>query len=148
MTNELVWFRRNSLLIVTTRTTDLFWNHRRIVESWGRRPHFACTLLGSVRRSLSRNTYWTEAAAYREGLELDYIVFGNRWTKYWGALTWFDCDPELPCECEEHHCLRTHSMEGHVPAAAATAKPELVPLIVVEPPTPTPSEIDAYDWHW
>jgi len=94
------------------------------------------------------NIYWTEAAAYRGGLELDDPMFGDCWTKYWGAHAWLNCHPEEPCECEPHNCLGTHSMEGHAPAAAATAKPVLVPLIVIEPPTPTPSEIDAYNWHW
>jgi len=94
------------------------------------------------------NIYWTEAAAYGGGLELDDPVFGNSWTKHWGAHTWFNCHPEEPCECEGHNCLGTHSTEGHAPATAATAKLALVPLIVIKPPTPTPSEIDAYNWHW
>ena len=75
-------------------------------------------------------------------MEVDDTVFGNSWTKYWGAHTGFDCDPEVPCECEGHNCLGTHSTERHAPGAA-TAKPAPVPLIVSEPPTPTPSEIDA-----
>jgi len=41
------------------------------------------------------NLYWTDAAAYRGGLELDDPVFGSSWTKYWGVHTWFDCDPEF-----------------------------------------------------
>jgi len=44
------------------------------------------------------NIYLTEAAAYGGGLEVDDPVFGNSWTKYWGAHAWFDCDLELPCE--------------------------------------------------
>jgi len=51
------------------------------------------------------NIYWTEAAAYGEGLELDDPVFGNSWTKCWGTHAWFDCDLELPCECEGHNCF-------------------------------------------
>jgi len=94
------------------------------------------------------NTYWTEAAAYRGGLELDDPVFGSNWTKYLGAHAGCDCDPEVPCECEGHTCLGTHLTEGHAPAAAATAKPAPVPLVVIEPPTPTPTDIDAYNWHW
>ena len=94
------------------------------------------------------NMYWTEAAAYGGGLDLDHPVFGSNWTKYWRAHAWFNCDSELPCECQEHNCLGTHSTEGHSPAAAATAKPALVPLVVIEPPTLTPSEIDIYNWHW
>jgi len=94
------------------------------------------------------NTYWAEATAYRGGLELDDPMFGSNWTKYWGAHAWFECDPELPCECEEHNCLGTHSMEGHTPAAAATAKPAPVQLIVIESLAPTPSDVDAYNCHW
>jgi len=67
------------------------------------------------------NNDWAEAAASGGGLELDRPVFENCWTKYWGAHAWFDCDPELPCECEEHNCLGTHLTEGYAPAAAATA---------------------------
>jgi len=94
------------------------------------------------------NLYWTEAATYGAGLEFDDPVFGNSWTKYWGAHAWFNSHPEEPCECEGHNCLVTHSTEGHAPAAAGTAKPVLVPLIVIDPPTPTPSEIESYIWHW
>jgi len=57
------------------------------------------------------NLYWTEAAALGRGLELDDLVFGNSWTKYWGAHAWFDCDPQLPCQCEGHNPLGTHSTE-------------------------------------
>jgi len=94
------------------------------------------------------NIYWTEAAAYGGGLEFNDPVFGSNWTKYWGAHAWFDCDPELHCECERHNCLGTHSMEGDAPAAAASAKPAPVPLVVIEPPTATPSEIHPYNWRW
>ena len=94
------------------------------------------------------NIYWTEAAAYGGGSELDHPVFGNSWTKYWGAHAWFNCHPEEPCECEGHNCLGTHSTEGRGPAAAATATAVPVPLMVIEPPTLTPSEIDTYNSHW
>ena len=94
------------------------------------------------------NIYWTEPAAYGGGLELDDPGLGNKWTKYWGAHAWFDCDPELPCECEVHNCLGMHSTEGHAPAPAARAQPAPVPLIVIEPLTLTPSQINAYNWHW
>jgi hypothetical protein len=94
------------------------------------------------------NIYWTEAAAYGGGLELDDPVFGNSWTKYWGAHAWGICEPDTPCRCEGHDCCGTHETEGHAPAAAATAKAPEVPLIVVEPPTPTPSELDQFNWHW
>ena len=79
---------------------------------------------------------------------MDDPVFGSNWTKYWGAHGRFDCDLELPCECEGHNCLGAHSTEGHAPAAAASAKPAPAPLIGIEPPTPTPSKINAYNWHW
>jgi len=95
-----------------------------------------------------RDIYWTEAAAYGGGLAMDDPVFGSIWTKYWGTHSWGNCDLELPCECEEHNCLGTHSTEGHAPAAAATAKPAPVPWIVIEPPTPTPSDIDADKLQW
>jgi len=94
------------------------------------------------------NTYRTEAAAHGGGLEPDDPVFGNSWTNYWGAHAWFNFDSELPCKCEGHNCLGTHSMEGHTPAGAETAKPAPVPLIVIETLTPTPSELGAYNWHW
>jgi len=94
------------------------------------------------------NIHWVEAAAYGGGLELDDPVCGSNRTKYWGAHTWFDCNPESPCECKGHNCLGTHSTEGRAPAAAATAKPAPVPSIGIGPPTPTPSEIDVYKWQW
>jgi len=94
------------------------------------------------------NIYWTAAAASGEGLELDDPVFGSNRTMYWWAHASFDCDPELPSECEGHNCPGKHSTEGHAPAAVtATIQPAPVPLIVIEPPTPTPSEIDACNWH-
>jgi len=94
------------------------------------------------------NLYWTEAAAYGGGLELDDPVFGNSWTRYWGAHSWFNCEADIPCWCEGYGCCETHETEGHAPAAAETAQPFKIPLIVVEPPTPTPSEIDQFNWHW
>ena len=94
------------------------------------------------------NIYWTEAAAYGGGLELDDPVFGNSWTKYWGAYAWINCHPEEPCECEGHNCVGTHSTEGHAPATAASAKLAPEPLIVIEPPTQIPSKVDTYTWHW
>jgi hypothetical protein len=50
--------------------------------------------------------------------------------------------------CEGHNCAGTHSTIGHAAAAATTEKSFGIPLIVVVPHTPTPSEIDAYNWHW
>jgi len=94
------------------------------------------------------NLHWTQAAAYGGCLELDDLVYGNSGTMYRRAHAWFDCDPELPCECEGHNCLGKHSTEGHAAAAAASTRAVPVPLIVIEPPTPTTSEINAYNWHW
>jgi hypothetical protein len=96
----------------------------------------------------SWHLYWAEAAAYGGGLEIDDPVFGNCWTRYWGAHSWFHCDIDTPCWCEGHDRRGTHETEGLVPAAAETAKSLLIPLIVVEPPTPTPSELDQFIWHW
>jgi len=93
------------------------------------------------------DTYWTEAATYGGGLELDTPVFGNNWNKYWGAHARFNCHPEEPCDCAGHGCLGTHSKEGHAPAAAATAKSAPVPLIGIETPTPTTLEIDSSNRH-
>jgi hypothetical protein len=84
--------------------------------------------------------YWMEAATYGGGLEIDDLVFGNSWTKYWGAHSWFTCDPEIPCECEGHRCGATHETEGRAPAAAETIG---IPKIVVIPPTNEPTE-----WDW
>jgi len=94
------------------------------------------------------NTDWTAAAAYGGGLKFNNPVFGNGWTKYYRAHAWFNCHPEEPSECEGHNCHGTHSTEGHAPAAAATAQSVPVPLNVIEPPTPTPSEIYGCNWHW
>ena len=81
-------------------------------------------------------------------MELDDLVFGNSWTKSWRAHARFNSDPEVPCECEGHTCLGMHSMEGHAPAGAVSARAVQVTLIIIESPTPTPFEIDAYTWHW
>jgi hypothetical protein len=94
------------------------------------------------------NTYWTDAARQGGGLSINDPLFGPHWTRYLGAHSWFPFDPEEPCDCEGHNCAGTHSTVGHAAAAATTAKSPRVPLIVVEPPTLTPSEIDAYNWHW
>jgi len=94
------------------------------------------------------NTDLGEAAAYGGGLKLDNPVFGHGLTKYWGAHAWFNCHPEEPCECEGHNCQGTHSKEGHAPAAAATPRSVPLPLNVIEPPTPTPAELAAYNSHW
>jgi len=94
------------------------------------------------------NIYWTDAAREGGGLDINNPVFGPHWTRYTGAHSWFPGDPEQPCDCEGHNCAGTHSTIGHAAAAATTAKSLGIPLIVIVPPTPTPSEIDAYNWHW
>jgi hypothetical protein len=94
------------------------------------------------------NIYWTEAARYGGGLEIDDLVFGNSWSRYWGADSRFNCNIDTICWCEGHDCRGTHETEGHAPAAAETAKAPEVPLIVIEPPTPTLSELDQSSWHW
>jgi hypothetical protein len=88
------------------------------------------------------NLYWPEAATYRGSLELDDLVFGNSWTRYWVAHSWYNYDIDTPCWCKEHDFRGTHETEGHAPAAAETAKPLEIPVIVVEPPTPTPSVLN------
>jgi hypothetical protein len=94
------------------------------------------------------NTYWTDAA--REGGELDIHdpVFGQDWTRYTGAHTWFPGDPEELCDGKGHNCAGTYSTIGHAAVASTTAKSLGIPLIVVVPPTPTPSKLEAYNWHW
>jgi len=94
------------------------------------------------------NLYWTEAAKEGGGLDINDPAFGAHWTRYLGAHSWYSCDPEERCDWEGHNCLGTHSTVGHAAAAATTAKSLGIPLIVVVPPTPTPSELDAYNWHW
>ena len=96
------------------------------------------------------NLYWTDAARDGSGLDINDPVFGQHWTKYqglhWGLLT--DCDPKEPCDCEGHNCVGAQSTIGHAAAAAITAQSLAIPLIVIVPPSPTPSEIDAFSWHW
>jgi hypothetical protein len=91
------------------------------------------------------NLYWTEAAAYGGGLTIDNPVFGNSWTKYWVAHSWFPCDPDLPCECEGHGCGATDETEGRAPAAAETVK---VPEIIVTPPTASQTKLEVTSRHW
>jgi hypothetical protein len=94
------------------------------------------------------NTYWTAAAKEGGGLDIDDPVFGPHSTWYTGTHSWVPCDPEEPCDCEGHNCARTHSTIGHTAAAATTPKSLGIPLIVVVPLTPIPSEIDRYNRHW
>jgi len=94
------------------------------------------------------NTYWTDAAREVGGLDINDPVFGPHWTRYSGAHSSFPCDHEEPCDCEELNCVGTHSTVGHAAAVATTAKSLGIPLIVIVPPTPNSSEIDAYNWHW
>jgi len=94
------------------------------------------------------NTYWTDTARESGGLDINDPVFGPHWTMYSGAHSWFPRDPEEPCDCEGHNCAGTHSTIGYAAAAATTAKSLVIQLIVVVPPTLTPSELDAYNCHW
>jgi hypothetical protein len=94
------------------------------------------------------NTYWTDAAREGGRLDINDPVFRLHWTRYTGAHSWFPCDPEEPCDCEGHNCAGTHSTIRYAAAAATTAKSLGMPLIVVVPQTPTPSEFDEYNWHW
>jgi len=82
------------------------------------------------------------------GLDTYIPVFGQHWARYLGAPVWFPCDPEEPCDCDGHHCSGIHPTVGHAAAAATTAKSLGILLFGVVPPTPTLSEIDAYNWNW
>jgi len=92
--------------------------------------------------------YWTEAAREGGGLGINHPVFGPHRPRYSGAHSWFPCDSEEPCDCEGHNCAGTHSTIGHTAAAATTSKSLGIPLIFIVPPTPSPSEINPYNWHW
>jgi hypothetical protein len=94
------------------------------------------------------NLYWTEAAAYGGGLEIHDPVLGNSWTGYWCDHSWFNCHTDISSWCEGHDCHGTHETEAYAPAPAEPAKTSEIPLIVVEPLTPTPSELDQFNWHW
>jgi hypothetical protein len=88
------------------------------------------------------NTYWTDTA--REGgcLDINDPGFGQHWTKYhwlnFGLFTDDNC--EEICNCEGHNCVEAQLSVGHAAAAATTAKSLGVPLIVVVPSNPTPSD--------
>jgi hypothetical protein len=94
------------------------------------------------------NTYWTDTTAKGGGLNINDPVFGLHWMWYSAAHSSYPCDSEEPCDCEGHNCVGIQSTVGYAAAAATTAKSFGITLIVVVPPTPTPSEIDAYNWHW
>jgi len=96
------------------------------------------------------NIYWTDAARESGGLDINDPVFGQHWTKYLGLHfgLFTDCDANEPCNCEGHNSVGAKSTVGHAAAAATPAKPLEILLIVVVPPTLTPSEIDIYSWHW
>lgn len=89
--------------------------------------------------------YWTDAAREGGRRNINNPLFGPHWTQYWGAHSWFPCDPEELCDCEAHICLGTQSTIGHAAALATTAKSLTIPLIVVVPPTLTSSDLDAYN---
>jgi hypothetical protein len=94
------------------------------------------------------NLDWTAAATYRGCLKLDHPVFGDSLTRNWGAHSWFNCVKDTPCWCEGHDCKGMYKTKGHAPVAATAAKAPKVSVIVVESHTPTPSELDQFDWYW
>jgi len=93
------------------------------------------------------NAYWTDTVGEGGRLDINNPMFGPHWTRYFGAHSWFSCDPEDPCDYDGHNCAETQSTVGHAAAAATTAKSLGIPVSIVVPPTPTPSEIDPYNWH-
>jgi len=113
-----------------------------LTESFKEEPHEAYFWEQSTVPSLW-NTYWTDAAREGGGLDIDDPVFGPHWTRYTGAHSGFPCDPEQPCDCEGHNCAGTQSTIGYTAATVTTAKSRGIPLIVIVPLTPTPSEIDV-----
>jgi len=96
------------------------------------------------------NLYWTEVAREGGSLDIHDPVFGPHWTDcrglHWGLLT--NCDSEEICDCEGHNWVGAQSTIWHAAAAATTAKSLGIPLMVIVPPSPTSSEIDAHSWHW
>jgi hypothetical protein len=55
------------------------------------------------------NSYWTEAAIYGGGLQMNDPVFKDSWTKYYGLHV--DCEEEEICYCEQN-CGGTHITKG------------------------------------
>ena len=55
------------------------------------------------------NSYWTEAAKYGGGLQINDPVFKDSWTKYYGLHV--NCEEEEVCYCE-HNCGGTHTTKG------------------------------------
>jgi hypothetical protein len=94
------------------------------------------------------NTYWKDAAREGGGLDINNPVFGPHLTQYTRAHPRFPCDSEQPCNWECHNCVGTQSTIGRAAVAATTAKSLGIALIVVEPPTPTPSQFDIFNWDW
>jgi hypothetical protein len=60
---------------------------------------------------------------------------------------WFPCNCMEPCDCSGHNCAGTHCTKWHAAAAATTAQSLGILLIMVLPPTTTPSEINTDNWH-
>jgi hypothetical protein len=90
-------------------------------------------------------TNWTDAGSKRGGLDINDSVFGPHRTRYTGAQSGIHCDPEDQYDCGGHNCVGTHSTVGHAAAVATTAKGVAIELIVEVHPTPTHSEVDAYN---
>jgi hypothetical protein len=55
------------------------------------------------------NSYWTEAATYERGLQINDPVLKDSWTKYYGLH--LNCKEEEVCYCE-HNCGGTHTTKG------------------------------------
>ena len=97
-----------------------------------------------------KNIYRTEAARDGGGVDIHDPIFGPHWTKSRDlhCCLFTDCGSNNTYDCEGHHCVEAQSIVGHGSAAAVTAKSVGVQLIIITPPTHTPSEIDSYNWHW
>jgi len=146
--NEWVWSCRNPFFCFKTQTTEHRREYRGPTCSYVRRQTFGSILLGTMWHSLPLEYLLNTSHRIQRRLGTWWsCVFANSCTNHWGAHTWINCDSQQPCECGGYYCLETHSAEGHSLAAAETAKPALVTLSVIEPPTSTPSELDAYKWN-
>jgi hypothetical protein len=93
-----------------------------------------------------RNISWTDAPREGGGLDINDLVFRQQWTEY-GRLQRSllkHCDPEEHCDCKAHYCSGAQSTVGQTAAATTPAKSQGISLIIIVPPTPTPTGIYAY----
>jgi hypothetical protein len=90
------------------------------------------------------------AARAGSGLDIDDPEFTKHWRMYCGLHfgLFGPCDLEEHCDCEDHICVREQSTVGNAIVAATTLKMCVILLIVMIPPTPTPSESDIDPKHW